>query len=270
MKNKEGFTVINPVIEPVSDKIYRVANTVASIIPVGSSVLQAIFTSPIQNRTDAWMKDVEVRIMKLIKQGKIDLETLSARPEFSAILLRVIQEVEISSQKKKLACLSNFVVNLASGVDVDEDELFVLTDMIKSLTPSHIKVLQLYARPSDFEDRFIEIQSFSNFVTFDEVADRELAILFYKDRSRNLIAQPRHSIPNLESSIEYWHLICTQLETLQLLGSPCDDEIIAYHLPIKGNHIKFTIRLKRQCTNTGLEIIKLITENSKPTNADNK
>ncbi|MFT5278314.1 MAG: hypothetical protein ACI8VI_001959 [Granulosicoccus sp.] len=269
MKNEDGFTVINPTLEPVSDKVYRVANTVASIIPTGSNLFQAVFTSPIQNRTNAWMEDVEVRIMELVKQGKIDLETLSARPEFSAILLRVIQEVEISSQKEKLACLSNFVVNLASGVDVDEDELFVLTDMIKSLTPSHIKVLQLYARPSDFEDRFIEIQSFSNFVTFDEVADRELAILFYKDRSRNLIAQPRHSIPNLESSIEYWHLICAQLDTLQLLGIPCDDENIAYNLPIKGNYIKFTIRLKRTCTDIGVKILNLISED-KSTNTDNK
>jgi hypothetical protein len=260
MINEDGFTIINPVVEPDSDKVYRLANAVASIIPTGSNMFQAVFTSPIQNRTNAWMEDVEVRIMELVKQGKTDLETLSARPEFSAILLRVIQEVEISSQKEKLACLSNFVVNLASGVDVDEDELFVLTDMIKSLTPSHIKVLHLYAKPSDFEERFKEIQAFSNFVSFDEVADRELAILFYKDRSRNLIAQPHHSIPNLESSIEYWHLICTQLENLQLLGSPLDDENIAYRLPIKGNHIKFTIRLKRTCTDIGIKILNLITE----------
>ena len=51
----------------------------------------------IQNRTGAWMKDVEVRIMELVKQGKIDLETLSARPEFSAILLRVMTRISLIS-----------------------------------------------------------------------------------------------------------------------------------------------------------------------------
>jgi hypothetical protein len=43
------------------------------------------------------MKDVEIRIMELVKQGKIDLETLSARPEFSAILLRVMTRISLIS-----------------------------------------------------------------------------------------------------------------------------------------------------------------------------
>jgi hypothetical protein len=264
MKNENGFTVIDPIVEPASDKVYRVANTVASIIPTGSNMFQAVFTNPIQNRTSAWMEDVEVKIMELVKQGKTDLATLSARPEFSAILLRVIQEVEISSQKDKLDYLSNFVVNLASGVDIDEDELFVLTDMIKSLTPSHIKVLHLYARPSDFEYRFKEIQNFSNFIAFDEDPDKELAKIFYKDRSLNIVMMSYDAESDLPRDMDYWHLICIQLENLQLLCTPSEDDNIAYRLPIEGNHIEFTVYLKRTCTDIGIKILNLISEDKPP------
>ncbi|WP_019026843.1 hypothetical protein [Colwellia piezophila] len=161
MKNEDGFTVINPVLEPTSDKVYRVANTVASIVPAGSNMFQAVFTSPIQKRTDAWMKDVEVRIMELVKQGSTDFETLANRPEFSAILLRLIQEVEVSSQEEKLEFLGNFAVNLALDNTLEADELYMLVDMLKTLTPSHIKALKLYDNPSLFEERLIELYGFA-------------------------------------------------------------------------------------------------------------
>jgi hypothetical protein len=85
------------------------------------------------------MKEVEAKIVELVNRGKIDLDSLSKRPEFSAIFLRIIQEVEISSQREKLQQLGNFAVALASGVHIAEDELYALTVMMKSLTPSHIK-----------------------------------------------------------------------------------------------------------------------------------
>jgi hypothetical protein len=86
MKNENGFISIDPIIEPSEDKVYRLANAVASIVPTGSNIFQAIFTNPIQNRTNAWMEDVEAKIVELVKLGEIDLEALAKRPEFSANL----------------------------------------------------------------------------------------------------------------------------------------------------------------------------------------
>jgi hypothetical protein len=264
MKNDDGFTVINPILEPVSDKSYRLASTISSIIPTGSNIFQAIFTSPIQDRTNAWMEDVEAKIVELVKLGKINLEALSNRPEFSAIFLRLIQEVEITSQKEKLKALSNFVINLASRIDIEEDELYIISDIIKSLTPSHIKVLNLYSRPSDFDNRFEALKEFSRCelgtcdMALDKIAEQEIARILYRDKAVNVIEQyTGDSVA--KKDYKHWKLICTQLENLHLIEFPNQREA-EYSIHTEETDSTYTIKLKRKSSELGSKLLNLITK----------
>jgi hypothetical protein len=264
MKNDNGFTVINPILEPESDKAYRIANTLASIVPAGSNIFQAIFTSPIQNRTNAWMEDVEAKIVELVNRGKIDLEALTNRPEFSAILLKVIQEVEISSQKEKLKGLSNFVINLALGLDIEEDELYIISDMIKSLTPSHIKVLHLYSRPYDFDNRFKVLKEFSRCelgtydMALDKIAEQEIARILYRDKTVNVIEQYTGDSVT-KKDYKYWKLICTQLENLHLIEFPNQREA-EYSIHAEETDSTYTIKLKRKSSELGSKLLNLMSK----------
>jgi hypothetical protein len=279
MKNENGFTVVNPIIESDKDKIYRTVNTALSFVPAGSNIFQTIFSSPIQDRTDAWMKEVEAKIVELVSRGKIDLDNLSKRPEFSAIFLRIIQEVEISSQREKLQQLGNFAVALASGVHIAEDELYALTDMMKSLTPSHIKALQLYARVSDFEERFIQLHAFSvykntlgrkNFIETEPHI--ELAKVFFEDAALNVMG-----IETLKLNITfpYWKLVYKQLTNLSLIEkintetSKVDDFFYiaddnAFQIrrtqERTSERVNYKISLTSRCTDIGIKLLNLITE----------
>jgi len=277
MKNKDEFTVINPIIEPTEDKVYRVINTTLSAIPTASNIFQAIFTSPIQKRTDIWMEEMQSRLVKLEKLGKLDYAELATRPEFSALLLKVLQEVEITSQADKLNSLSNFVVNLALGVDIEEDELYVLADMLKSLTPTHIKALHLYAMPCDFEDRFRELREFSKNELgaydryFNHFASSELAAIFYKDSNANVISQ-NNSTNIYHNDISYWSLVCVQLENMHLISKLDGDkkepaepfnDVNEYVLTLDNNKENdYTIYLKRKSTDIGFKILKLILDST--------
>lgn len=277
MNDKDGFMVINPIIEPTEDKVYRGINTALSVIPTASNIFQAIFTNPIQKRTDIWMGEMQSRLVKLEELGKLDYAELGARPEFSALFLKILQEVEITSQAEKLNSLSNFVVNLALGVDIEEDELYVLADMLKSLTPTHLKALHLYAMPCDFEDRFRELKEFSKDelgaydASFNHCASSELAAIFYKDSSANVISQ--HNNTNIyQNDISYWGLVCVQLESMHLIRKldgdkqeppePFDD--INEHVLTWDNNKEndYTIHLKRKSTDIGFKILKLILDST--------
>jgi hypothetical protein len=139
--------VVYPPVEPAADKIYRLAEAVTSLIPVGQTVLHSLISSPIQRRMEAWIANVENRLVGLEAKGLIDYQELLSRPEFSALIMRAIQSAAITSQKEKLLSLENFLMNVALNPNLEEDELYILLNILTEFTPSHLKVLEYYARP---------------------------------------------------------------------------------------------------------------------------
>lgn len=261
MDKGNKFTIINPTIEPVGDKLYRIGEAVSSIVPTGTSIYQSIFTNPIQNRTNSWMKEVEMRILAFEQGGKIDLKSLSEHPDFSAIFLRLIQEVEVSSQKEKLRQLENFALNLAIGVDIKTDELFILTDLLKSLTPSHIKALDLYINPHHYNERFIELHSFSvsqnsgGFTHFNyDTAYEELSVIFHENRNEPVIAVPNNPSHSFQT---YWDMIHKNLSSYHLITLAEN----RHSVKVKSDgfpETKYSILLNCKATEVGCKLLKLL------------
>jgi len=143
-------TTVFPPVEPDSDKVYRIAEALTSFIPAGQSILHSLISPPIQNRLEAWISTVETRLIELESKGLIDYQALSKRQEFSALVVKTVQAVVVTSQQEKLRLLKNFLLNVAMTPNLEEDELYILHNAITDLTPSHIKVLQFYAKPTRF------------------------------------------------------------------------------------------------------------------------
>jgi hypothetical protein len=140
-------TIVFPPVEPAPDKVYRLAEALTSLIPAGQSVLHSLISPPIHNRLEAWISKVETRLVELESKGLINYQELSKRQEFSALVIKTVQAVAVTSQQEKLRGLENFLMNVAMNPNLEEDELYILHNAISEFTPSHIKVLEFYARP---------------------------------------------------------------------------------------------------------------------------
>lgn len=149
-----------PTVEPASDKIYRLTEAVASLVPAGTTLLQSLVTPPIQRRLETWINKIEERLLLLHQSGRIDLEELSRRDDFSALVLRIIHVAAATSQKEQLENLQNFAINIALKPDIAEDELYIILDIISSYTPSHVKVLKFYHDPKSYLTRIAEIRKY--------------------------------------------------------------------------------------------------------------
>ncbi|MFB0981597.1 MAG: hypothetical protein QMC62_11865 [Alteromonadaceae bacterium] len=162
--------------------------------------------------------------------------------------------------------MCNFVVNLAKGIDVEEDELYIMMDIIKSLTPSHIRAVQLYNRPFWFTDRFRELAVFWDTVGLGELrldvkVYKELAIIFHKDRDTNVL---HHNIELIDDDVsnyhDHWKLVINQLDNLLLVSKP-SDEIKGYSsvkVTRENGKASFKVNLKRQLSMRGFLLLDLI------------
>lgn len=156
--DKEDNLEVYPVVEPTEDKVYRLVEAATSLIPAGQQMLHSLIASPIQKRMEAWIKQTEEKIISLEKEGKIDIKDLESRPEFSALLLRTIQAAAVTSQEEQLDNLRNFIINISLKPDLSEDEMFIILEIIKDFTPSHVRVLHFYDSPSAYMQQIIELQ----------------------------------------------------------------------------------------------------------------
>ncbi|MGF1807803.1 hypothetical protein L4C31_21440 [Aliivibrio sifiae] len=198
------YPEVYPKIEPAEDKVFRLAEVIGSQIPFGQQILTSLFIAPVQKRMESWIHEVEKTLNRLDSEKIIDIAEIVNSDLFQSIMLQNIQAVSITSQKEKLMYLHNFVVNSALGVNVEEDELYLLNSIIKEFTPSHIKVLQLY---HDCEKYGIDISSINHSNIPDDLRQgRELLdvyktgdeeywqSLFTIAQSRRLVTQ--HSLDN--------------------------------------------------------------------------
>ncbi len=149
---------VYPALEPTEDKVYRLAEAATSVIPAGQQLLHSLISSPIQKRMEAWIHQTEEKIKTLEAEGKLDFNELESRPEFSALLLRTIQAAAVTSQDEQLAHLRNFIINISLKPEISEDEAFIILEIIKDFTPSHVRVLHFYDSPTNYEKEIVELQ----------------------------------------------------------------------------------------------------------------
>jgi len=261
---KSKFTEIFPNVESEADKAYRIFESGLGLVPaVGStavSIFKTLVTNPIQLRAEKWIKEVETRILELEERGVLDISLLKNRPEVSAILLRLIQEVEITSQQEKLNFLSNFAVNTTLPKDIEIDEQFILTNMLTALTPSHIKVLELYNTPQKFHHNFVKICEKSYIPSSGSLGH----ILNYNSVSEELtdiMNIERQSCPiNEKSPIDeyYWSTIFRQLNVFNLIEVHDYKYCGSFYFKPYGRSVELQVNLKCRATRLGSNLIEML------------
>ena len=150
---------VYPVVEPTGDKIYRITEAIASLVPAGQPILHSLIAPPIQKRTELWIADTEARLLALEQGGEVDIAALLNNEVFDALVLKCIQAVATTSQAEKLEYLKTFVTSLAKMPDIQEDETYILFGILSEFTPSHVMALKFYCQPEEYANQIALLSS---------------------------------------------------------------------------------------------------------------
>ncbi|EMV0269056.1 hypothetical protein ABF107_004550 [Vibrio parahaemolyticus] len=141
---KKVETVVYPTNEPTEDKVYRIAECVASLVPAGSNILNALLTAPYERRLEKWCNEVTEAVNILVTKQGISLDDIKSNEQFIDFILSLTQTAVKTSQHEKLKYLKNALVKSATVQFDDQDEYNYYLALIDSFSLAHIIVLIAY------------------------------------------------------------------------------------------------------------------------------
>lgn len=197
--------------------------------PVG--ILGALLKTPLEKRRDEWMRAVEEALLEL--QGRVDnfsIDSLSENELFISTIVQAAIGAQRTHAEEKRMALRNVVLNTAISPDLDATKVEILLGLLESLTPWHIKILDLFANPDDWT-----IRNNKTFPSTWYMGGRDLVLEF--------------AFPELAGKRQYYDPIVRDLNTKGLLS------IESLHLQMTRNGMT-----QPAVTFWGAELVRLIRE----------
>jgi hypothetical protein len=99
---------------------------------------------------DAWLNDLEKRLVQLENEGKIDLKSLLANESFLELVYSIVQEGQATLNFDKHQLLSDVVINYSQNRSMDDDKKYIFLKYIEQFTPSHIALMKLLSEPKPY------------------------------------------------------------------------------------------------------------------------
>lgn len=196
MSQPTKFPEVYPAVESGLDKVHTAIDYVASLAPGGSVLFNRMVNNPVIKRTQNWMNEVERRIVALEEKEVISLTALENSEHLSALLLKLCHAAEVTSEREMLDSLANFAVNIAREPDLETDRRYMLIEVLKGLTPSHVKLLDLYCNPMSFKNEIIanphidlNQMGLEAATLFGEPDNHEFWALVYRQVSANFLIE---------------------------------------------------------------------------------
>jgi hypothetical protein len=144
------------------DWAYAGRKGLASMIPfvggIGSELL-GLLSSPLAQRRDAWLEDLERRLRDL--EGRVAgfrFDDLGANQQFISATLQATQDALRTNQQEKLEALRNAVVNVALGRDHDANRQVQFLSLVDRFSAAHLTLLRFFQDPAaHFERRGLPV-----------------------------------------------------------------------------------------------------------------
>ncbi|WP_445362961.1 hypothetical protein ACJJIQ_21135 [Microbulbifer sp. ANSA003] len=146
--------LVDPVVEPSSEKAHRITRAAVSGIPVlGGAMVEAfnaLIEPPMARRRSIWMAQVTEAINDLYEKGIITEENLQTNEQFFTTLVQASNAAMRNHQEEKISAYRNIVLNSAlPGAPSDTlQQLFL--NLIDSCTLLHIVLLKLFQGPQEW------------------------------------------------------------------------------------------------------------------------
>lgn len=137
-----------------SDYAHSMVNATISSLPVvgsfASEIFNMVISSPLEKRKEMWMLRIVEGLESL--QEKVDgfkIESLSQNELFISIVNRTSQLAISNHQEEKVVALKNAVMNTALNIKIDENEQMMFLNLIDSITPWHIRLIDYFYDPRE-------------------------------------------------------------------------------------------------------------------------
>ena len=146
--------LIDPIVEPDSEKAHRVTRAAIAAIPVlGGTLVEtfnALIEPPMAKRKTEWMVEVTQAINELYEKGIVTEKDLQENEKFFTILVHASSTAIRNHEKEKLNALRNAVLNsvLPDAPSDTMQQLFL--NLIDFCTSWHIALLKLFQDPEQW------------------------------------------------------------------------------------------------------------------------
>ena len=139
--DKDG---IDPLVEPVEDKVHRIISAATGLVPGGQETFLALIEPPMEKRKNEWMIRVTETLNELIDKHKLDIGDLASNEEFISILVQTSQTALKTHKSEKLERLKNILTNsVDQHIHYDKKVLFIT--YVDQLSEYHMAMLKFVA-----------------------------------------------------------------------------------------------------------------------------
>jgi len=150
-KRKIDKELVDPVVEPASEKAHRLVRATLAVIPtVGGTLVEAfnaLIEPPMSRRKTAWMIEVTEAINDLYSKGIVTEKDLQENEKFFTTLVHASTIAVRNHQSEKREALKNAVINSALPDAPDDTIQQLFLNVIDSCTSWHLALLQLFQGP---------------------------------------------------------------------------------------------------------------------------
>lgn len=152
--SKIGKELVDPTVEPESEKAHRVARATASAVPVlGGALVEAfnaLIEPPMVRRRTEWMAQVTDAINDLYEKGIVTEADLQENEKFFTMLVHASNTAIRNHEEEKLNALRNAVLNSALPDAPSDTMQQLFLNLIDSCTSWHIALLKLFQGPEQW------------------------------------------------------------------------------------------------------------------------
>ena len=146
---------------PIKSKLQQAGEdslvAVTSAVPVVGPLLAPFLVTELSRRhsekRDAWLNDLERRLVQLESEGKINIEELLNNDKYSELAYFVIQQGQSTLNEEKHKLLSDILINYSQNLSMDDDKKHIFMKYVEQFTPSHVALMKLLAEPKKYYEQ---------------------------------------------------------------------------------------------------------------------
>jgi hypothetical protein len=173
---------LDPKVEPITEKLHRLARGSIGAIPIIGSISLEVFNSvleaPLSKRRTEIIEQIGTAINELTSRGVITEQGLQDNEVFISTVAEACSIALRNHQYEKLEALRNAVLNSALPGCPNEDYRRTFLNFVDTCTVTHIRLLKLFENPAAWLSSNNRPPLYGNTVSLSQIVASPMPELF--------------------------------------------------------------------------------------------
>ncbi len=117
---------------------------------VAGELFALLFTSPLQRRTEEWMRQIARTLARVERRIPGRLRELLASEDFATMVIATTQVAARNSHEARRRLLASAIAHAAAGSQVELDRQLLFVRFVDELTSSHVALLRQLSSDSEY------------------------------------------------------------------------------------------------------------------------